>query len=343
MWDESIVPLMDALPVGVLCVDGDGVLTRANRPGLEYLGLDAEARGRSDFVEMIQSGVLRAALAAPANGTVRLNVTEGPRTLHAEVRGTPGGANGGRTLILRDVTPYANIALVRRNYFHDLLHKLRTPLTTVLSVLGLVTGDRVDARKLDLKEILGLGVVEAERLSTLLNRLSDLYLVETGELADEVMTDTVDVRGIVQKVAHRLQEADPTPKHEVRLDLPDEPHLALADADMLERAVQMVAENAFYFTPAGGRIYLAVLRTGGRVEIRVEDDGIGIPPEDLPRVFDRFHRGDSHGLRTVEGEGLGLYLARALLHAQGGALIIESNGESGTVAEILLEPEEDDA
>jgi signal transduction histidine kinase len=343
VWDETTTALLDLLPVGVLFVDNEGALRRANRPGLSYLGLEWDVVGRPGFPELVSSETLRAALAAPPNGVVRLNLTEGSRTFHAEIRPLLTEREDGKLLLLSDVTAVTNTALLRRNTFFDLLHKLRTPLTTIVSVLSLATSGRIDRSKVDLAEVLGMGATEAERLSNLLGRLKDLFLVESGEFADDLILETVDVNTVLREVLADLRETHEGREHEVRLELPEEPLWARADRELLARTLSMVVENSFHYTPAGGHVLVQAAPLEEQVEIRVEDDGIGIPPDELPHVFECFRRGDSRGLRATEGDGLGLYLARSFLHAQGGTILLDSKPGSGTVVEILLESAEEPA
>lgn len=342
MWDESTTALLDALPVGVLFVDNEGALRRANRPGLDYLGLDWDVMDRPGFPELLSSGTLRAALAAPPNGIVRLDLTEGSRALHAEVRPYLTEERDGKLLLLRDVTSVANVALMRRNLVFDLLHRIRTPLTTMVSVLSLAASGRLDPAKVDLGEVLGMGVKEGERLAGLLARLKDLYLVETGELAEELILEPVDVTRVLAQVVEEVRRECGTGSRHVDLELPDDAVWARADRDLLHRALVMVVENAFAYTPPDGHVHVMAAAVDDRVEIRIEDDGIGIPPDELPHVFERFWRGRARENRP-EGEGLGLHLARSFLNAQQGTILLDSKPGRGTVVEILLETGEEEA
>ena len=337
MWDENLTPLMDALPVGVLSLDRENRLVSANEPGLRFLGLDAEVVGRDDFTTFIENANLRKALEAPANGTVRIAFPNGGRSFHAEVRSDPVGSEGEKLLVLKDITGVSNMAILRRHFVFDLLHKVRTPLTTILSVLSMATGGRLDPMQVNLDEVLGMGTKQAERLTGLLTRLKDLFLLETGGLSDELQLQPVDVPDVVAEVVRSLRPHAEDRFQTLIEGYPPQSAVASSDPEALSRVIEMVLGNSVGFTPDAGEIRVDVTCGEDCVRIRIADNGPGIPAEDLPVVFERFRRGKSSEIRTVEGEGLGLFLSRQMLTLMGGTILLDSEYGQGTVAEITLQ------
>lgn len=343
MWDEKSKALLDVLPVGVLTVSGKNELLGANETGLGYLGLDEMAVGQNGFLELVENENLRKAIAGPANGVVRMTFPTGGRTYHAEVRPEPESANGTKVLILRDVSGVSNMAILRRHFVFDLLHKLRTPLTTILSVLSMATSGRLDPTRVDFNEILGMGARQAERLTGLLSRLKDLFLLETGSLREEMQIKSVPVAEVAGQVVEDLRASIDEKEQTVLEDYPAGPAFARADRETLQRALEMVFMNAHAFTPQTGEIRLSVTEMETAIRILVTDNGPGITADEIPIVFDRFRRGNSPGVRSVEGEGLGLYLARQLLSLQGGTILLDSKTGEGTTVEINLSKYEEPA
>jgi signal transduction histidine kinase len=239
-------------------------------------------------------------------------------------------------MLMRDVTGVSNMAILRRRFVFDLLHKLRTPLTTILSVLSMATSGRLDPTRVDFNEVLGMGAKQAERLTGLLSRLKDLFLLETGGLAAELSLQTVAVSSVVGQVVQNARGSAEEKFQTLIGEFPDEPVLAKADPDTLARAVEMVLANAIGFTPNAGEIRVEVKGDEDGVVIRIADNGPGVPAEELPIVFERFRRGTGPEIRSVEGEGIGLFLARHLLAAQGGTILLDSEYGEGTVVEIAL-------
>lgn len=344
MWDENVGALLDLLPVGLLVLDPGGSLVKANRLGLEFLAVDERAEEREDYGALITNEKLQGAIAAAPNGLVRIDVVESGRSWHAEVRPHPASTDGHRIVVLRDVTGLAKVSQFRRNFVYDLLHKVRTPLTTILSVLRMTADGRLDSKTIDQGEVLRMGADQAERLSGLLGRLKDLYLVESGNLEDEVSPVPLDVKSVAAGVVKDAAR----PRAEARGQTVTERYPAgavrvIADRELLPRAIEPFLVNACAYSPDGADIRVEVSPRNGHVLIRIEDDGPGIPEDDLPMVFDRFFRGGSPQVRKVEGEGLGLYLARHLLLVQGGTAVLDSQPGSGTKAEISLLAAEGDS
>jgi two-component system sensor histidine kinase VicK len=334
---------MDLLPVGVLLIGKDGRLLRANGPGLSHLGFDNRAIGRDDFLSTMSSDALRRAVAAPANGVVHLNIEEGGRSLYVEIRAAPEEEHGDKLVVLRDISGLRTIAGFNRNFAFDLLHKIRTPLTTIMSVLSMATSGTLDLTGMDLGEILGMGAREAERLTALLSRLKDLFLVETGAIDEEAAIERIPVSWLLNELTHEMRPLFLEKEQVLHEADPPSDLLVQADRDLSARALEMVLSNANLYTPPGGTIRMTVESDQGQVRIRIEDDGPGIPADELPHVCERFYRGDSPEVRNTRGEGLGLYLARRLILAQGGCLVIDSDNGEGTSVEITLaaaDPEE---
>jgi signal transduction histidine kinase len=187
-----------------------------------------------------------------------------------------------------------------------------------------------------------MGSKEAGRLAELLTRLKDLALVETGLLDDELSIEPVAVRELLASAADAFRPHLAGRAQTLVEQYPSEPVRALADRDALGRVLAMVIENSHRYTPKCGEITLSARAEGSHARIVIADDGPGIPPEELPRVFERFHRGDSQHVREVNGEGLGLYLCRQLLLAQRGTILLDSEPGNGTTVEIILRREEEE-
>ena len=276
------------------------------------------------------------ALAVPANGRFCVDFTEGDKTFHAEVQALPGGGEGMKLLVIQDMTSISSVAITKKNIIFGLLHILRTPLTSVVNVLRMATQGSLDTVETDSREILALGLKEADRLTGLLTSLKDLALIETSIIDDEISLDPVPVREILAEVADGLRPRLAGKAQTLQEDYPLEPIYALAEREALVSALGYVLDNAHRFTQTGGTISLSVEVKPERVILKIDDNGPGIAPEDLPLVFERFRRGTGDHVRAAEGEGLGLYLARHLLLAQRSTIVLDSKPDSGTSVEITL-------
>jgi signal transduction histidine kinase len=125
--------------------------------------------------------------------------------------------------------------------------------------------------------------------------------------------------------------------HEASFDLPKPPIHIYTDKEKLERAIVNVLNNAVRFTPTGGQISVSLSEDTEHAHLSIHDNGIGIPPDELEKIFDRFYQVDSHLTRTEGGMGLGLSIARGLIQAHGGKMWAESEGkDKGTTIQIIL-------
>jgi histidine kinase len=211
---------------------------------------------------------------------------------------------------------------MRRQLIGDVSHELRTPLTAIKgSMEGLMDGV-LPATQETYQQI----HAEADRLNRLVDDLQELSRVEARAYPLDLRP--VEVSALVQTVTKRLAPQAESKRITLDLDLaPSLPHL-LADEGRLVQVLTNLTGNALQYTPEEGRVTIAARRTDHEVQISVRDTGIGIPPEHLPQIFDRFYRADkSRSRRLGGGSGIGLTIARALVEAHGGRLWVESAGE----------------
>ncbi len=220
----------------------------------------------------------------------------------------------------------------QRTFVHDAAHELKTSVTIIKSSLQLLTSRKRTAAEYE--RGLEMCLSDCARLEDLVQKLLLLARVEQsrGEGVTEVKTDLSECIG---EVADQMQPlAAVRGVHLVVHQLPGAvAHIAFDECATL--ATNLVV-NALQHTPAGGTVTLQVQSSGGTVGLRVEDNGEGIAAEDLPRVFDRFYRGDPSRSRNTGGAGLGLAICKALAEAVGGKIDITSQVGSGTVAEVTL-------
>ncbi len=336
MSSEIYEAVADVLPVGILVIGEQGRLLEANQPGLDFLRLDHRAFEHPAFGLLLESEILREALAERRDEVRRMEVCEGGRDFKAEIRPLPDGDEGSTLLLLQKSTLATTTASQKRSFVFDLLHKVRTPLTTIVSVLSLATSDRLDTSQVDTSELLSMGLKQADRLTVFLARLRDLFLVETGALEAELRVEPATVAVMMGQVAADLRTKFAGKRQTLVEDYPDEELKALVDPAVLGRVLELVILNAHQYTPERGTIRMGAVRQNGSISIRILDDGPGIPEEELPRIFDRFYRGSTAIAADVEGEGLGLYLARHLLLAIGATIHLDSRVGHGTEIEILL-------
>ncbi len=224
----------------------------------------------------------------------------------------------------------ADASAARAALFSSVTHDLRTPLASIkASVTSLMDHEgRYDEVQRD--ELLGTILQEADRLNRLVGNILDLARMRAGALTpDRVQVDVEDVIGsVLARMRPSLKDRN------VRTLLrPDLPAVAL-DPTQIDQVLTNVIENAVRFSPAGGTIVISASRWESFVEIRIADDGPGIPAEEREQVFQEFYRrdrGDGRG-----GTGLGLAIAKAIVQAHGGRIWAEGSPAGGALIALRL-------
>ncbi len=210
------------------------------------------------------------------------------------------------------------------NHFaSDAAHELRSPLTALRTNLELLRQE--PGLKAETAGLYEQAWDQVQRLETLTRNLLDLSRLEASEV--ETNPRPVDLglmlREACEPYASRAEQAGV----DFSLEVPEEPVSVPGNREQLCQAVGNLLDNALKFTPAGGRITVALTRLEGRAELSVEDSGVGIPAEDLPYIFNRFHRG--RNASAYPGSGLGLAIVRAIVERAGGEIEAQ-NGSGGT-------------
>jgi two-component system heavy metal sensor histidine kinase CusS len=209
----------------------------------------------------------------------------------------------------------------------DLAHELRTPVGNMLGEAQVaLTRDR---RPEEYRTVIESAAAECERLSAIIDNL--LFLARAESAEQQVNRSVFNGRYALEKIASFYEVS--AEDAEVKISCQGESEV-FADPLLFNRAVGNLVENALRFTPKGGEIAISLRHTNAGSEISVRDSGSGIAPEHLPRVFDRFYRGDAS--RSSAGTGLGLSLVKSIVTLHGGSVAIESTPSRGTTVTLIF-------
>ncbi|HET8781127.1 MAG TPA: ATP-binding protein [Pyrinomonadaceae bacterium] len=242
----------------------------------------------------------------------------------------------------------AELDRLKTEFVSSVSHELRTPLTTIKALTRLLMRDGIDEAKR--REYLETISVECDRQIDLVLNLLDLSRIEGGVL--RVTHERVDVEELISSVVKSETRSAEKRGHDLRVEPPDAIAHACGDPKALRRVLSNVIENAIKYTPDGGRIVVSADQEDGQVTVSVTDNGRGIPREDMPNLFEKFHRGSpaahSRAMRDatthaefledadVSGVGLGLYLARNLMEQMGGKIAVVSEVGRGSTFTLHL-------
>jgi histidine kinase len=227
---------------------------------------------------------------------------------------------------------------IRRQLIGDVSHELRTPLTTISGYMEGLTDGVLPASPETFEQVR----MEASRLSRLVDDLQELSRVESGSYQLDIRP--VRISDIINTTANRfsLQFIEKQVRLNLKGDLApgsnSDSLQVLADEDRITQVLTNLFANALTYTPVGGEISISTLKIGDELQISVKDSGIGISPENITHIFDRFYRVDKSRSHTSgNGSGIGLTIAKAIVEAHGGRIWVASEGEGkGSVFSFTL-------
>lgn len=224
----------------------------------------------------------------------------------------------------------ARMEQLRRNMTSDIAHELRTPLSNIRGYLEALQ----DGVAQPSTEVIGSLHDEAMLLTRLVDDLQELALAEAGQL--KLVLQPTAVEQVVSQVVNVMQPTAASKGLTLQTDMQSDLPSVMADPGRLAQVLQNLVNNAITHTPAGGQITVTTTADAMRILTRVRDTGIGIAPEHLPHVFDRFYRVDQSRARATGGAGLGLAIVKQLVEAHGGQVWAESTPGLGSTFSFTL-------
>ena len=335
--NQQFSMVMEKMADGVLITDRLSYVMLINDAALRLLKTtEAGALGRP-FAEVVRHHqLIDLWQATREEGREQVAAVEIGRDLFLQAYVTPYQQNGSRgyLVILQDLTQVRRLQTVRRDFISNISHELRTPLASLRAVV-----ETLDAGALEdppaARRFLSRAERELDTMTQMVEELLELSRIESGQVPLRV--SAVDVRELVRVPLERLRPQAERARLNISVNFPAELPRVLADPDRMQQVFSNLIHNAIKFTPEGGDIEVrAELVTesseayGNEVEIAVKDTGVGIPADDLPRIFERFYKSDRARTRTEEGTGLGLAIARHLVQAHGGRLWAKSKPGKGS-------------
>lgn len=223
-------------------------------------------------------------------------------------------------VVLQDITPLREAEQIKDEFVSLVSHELRTPITAVYGGAHLLVHQGEGLDPASRQDLLADIVAESERLERMLSNLLGLAAIQAGRL--EPTTEPVLVAPLARRVAREV--GDRAGRHAFVVAIPPEIPPVEADPALLEQVLRNLYENAVKYSPEGGEVRTSAASDGATVAVHVTDQGVGIAPEHVGQVFERFRRPGAPP--TVRGMGLGLYLSRQLVEAQGGTIGAASPG-----------------
>ncbi len=240
---------------------------------------------------------------------------------------------GGMIIVFQDITKQQKLENMRKEFVANVSHELKTPITTIKSYAETLMDGSVEDREISINF---LAVIDSEcdrmaRIVRDLLQLSDLDYKQT-----KWNKKSVDINELLKNIYLKIIISAEEKNQNIQLDIEENIGVVLADKDGIEQVILNIITNAIKYTPNNGTIDIGAISDTEKVTITVKDNGIGIPEEDISRIFERFYRVDKARSRDMGGTGLGLSIAKQIIEAHNGEIQIESHHNVGTTVDIIL-------
>jgi PAS domain S-box-containing protein len=311
--------VIDASADGIAVLDGEGLVRQWNPAASELTGVSAEAAlGQPPPFPL------------PDPGAKLTHKQASGRWLDVLCTGLDGRDE--RVLDFRDVTAAKELEEAKDLFLATTSHELRTPITVVQGFASTLASRWDKLSDADRRSAVQTIADRAGALGKLVEQL----LLGSRAGADRLAVSNApfDLTGLLQGAVVAFRPL--SDQHTLTVDVPDGLPEAFGDPTATDVIVGQLLENAFKYSPDGGKVIVSVRKDGDEIHVMVEDEGIGIPAEDRERVFERFMQGETGDRRRFGGIGLGLYIVRQLARAQDGEVAAEGREGPGTLMRLRL-------
>lgn len=334
--------VLSSMGEGVLVVDREERLVRLNRAAAELLGCEeAESRGRSiqEIVRNVELQELLSAVLEKQELVERRIQLQGLRErflqAHATPLRNPRGELAGVLLVMHDVTELRHLENVRRQFVANVSHELKTPITSIKAAAETLL-DGAWQQEEDAKRFLHIILRQSDRLHAIIEDLLSLSRIEQETEKAHVALSEGRIDSVLQAALEACEVKAMRKNIRVQLSC-DEEMTAGMNAPLMEQAIINLIDNAIKYSPEGSTIeVLAERQEGGAIALSVRDEGCGIEPQHLDRIFERFYRVDKGRSRALGGTGLGLAIVKHIAQAHGGRITVQSTPGGGSCFTLHL-------
>lgn len=320
---------------GIIAFDREGSIALINPAAKKLLKIAPEANSFEDIFHKYDKNINMEKIIYLDNWTstsekitvedVTLNVLFSP---FRDKQDIPAGV----IAFIPDIIEHERLDNMRKEFVADVSHELKTPITSIMGYADtLLEGDYDDETQ---KEFLGVIASEARRMAKLVTDLLELSRIDSNK--KKINKESFDLGQMVKECQNKLKIEIKKKKHHIENFVTADVPPVFADKYDIERVVLNILTNSIKYTPDGGNIKIYVGFVYNDAYIKIIDNGIGIPEEDLNRIYERFYRVDKSRTRELGGTGLGLSIAKEILDKNGGSIDIKSKVGEGTEVVIKV-------
>lgn len=338
---KEMEAVLTGMADGVIALDREGRVMLANPAAEAVVGMSRERMLGQHLLSVVrhhelehvvmetlasgQARQLETTFLAPKEATMQVSIT--PITAAPRLEGV--------VLVFHDITDLRRLERMRSDFVSNVSHELRTPLTSIKGFIETLLETPVEDKE-TYRHFLEIARQETDRLSRLIDDLLDLSRLESKRV--EPKWQVMPLAPVVDRVMAMLESKAKSRQVELSAHLPANLPPAYADPDMVGQVLINLVDNAVKYTGAGGQVQVraAVAPGGDMLQVSVRDTGIGIPPEHLGRIFERFYRVDKARSRALGGTGLGLSIVKHTLERLGGSISVQSEVGKGSTFTFTL-------
>lgn len=326
-----------AVPGGILAVDNDDNVIMANPAAKEMFSIAGSPEGKH-FLEVAKHAKLETVIknAKNAKGVVQkeMSIARGMEEIYLQVFAVSAvnhGVEYGVILLAQDITRIRKLENIRSDFAANVSHELKTPLTVISGFIDTLKDETIGRD--DAVRFMDIISLESERLTRLIDDVLALSEIENTPTAP---SSVVDIRKGTVEAIQLLERKAKKKNVVVSAKIPNDEVLIFAENDRIKQMVINLVDNAIKYTPEGGKVTVKINKEDTMALLTVKDTGIGIPEDNISRLFERFYRVDKSRSRALGGTGLGLAIVKHIVNLLNGHITVKSKVGKGTVFHIYL-------
>lgn len=323
---NNLLTILQSLDEGVIVLEGNGEIHLMNKAAQDFTKLDFQAVKGADILSTLIQPELRSLIEEP--GKAKIEYSVGKNRFKARKNKIP---QLDQTVIsINDITESFNIQQTKTDFVANVSHELKTPLTLIKGFAETLEMEPLDA---EVQKYIATIMRHTDRMIALVKDLLTLSRIEQTGKIDAVK---IDPATLVEQILFLFKSEADEKGIAIRFEPQKDSPQIFGDESLLEIAVSNLLHNAIKYTPPEGEIKIRILSGESSVTISIEDNGIGIPAEDIPRIFERFYTVDKSRSNSLYGTGLGLSIVKhiALLHS--GEIAVESSPGAGSRFDLKI-------
>ena len=323
---DTLSAVLDTMADGVVVTDPAGRVTLLNPAARDLLNIRTQAVEGQRLMELVRDNELHQVIAAcqeeKSRQQAEVSLILPLRYLSAIA--TPLENNGGVLLTLHDLTRMRQVETSQKEFVSNVSHELRNPMASIKAMVETLESGAVGDPRVAL-DFLARMRGDVDRINALVDDLLELSRMESGQFTIEA--EPLSLAPVVHTVSKQFSQLAEARQVSIVADLGESLPLVMADGEKLTQVFVNLVENSLKFTPASGNISIRARAEDGHVQVQLRDTGIGVAPQHLPHLFERFYKVDRS--RRDSGTGLGLAIVKQLVEAHGGRISVESREGEG--------------